>query len=251
MKCGRICSGLLAMLLGITFAGAAVADGRPPLATVDELERWQAVGRVSLGGFKSKGLCSGTLIAPDKVITAAHCVHDSKTGQPFPPYRLTFIAGWHLGEYRAAAKAKSVVVHPAYRPDQVRDKQITQRSLIGSDLGLITLAEPLADVIPLPLAASDLMIPDDQPVGLMGYRRDRPYALSSYQNCLARPRGFTLLSLNCKVISGTSGAPVMMEQADGWALIGVISSRVDGNNPLERALAARADTAALRVFASD
>lgn len=69
----------LALLVQPALAG----DGNlRPLETGVVAGRWAAVGRIDFG---SKGFCSGTLIAPDVVLTAAHCLYEKGTGQPHPP----------------------------------------------------------------------------------------------------------------------------------------------------------------------
>ena len=44
------------------------------------------MGRIDTGA----SFCSGTLIAPDLVLTAAHCLFDSESGQPFDLAEMEF-----------------------------------------------------------------------------------------------------------------------------------------------------------------
>ena len=46
------------------------------------------------------------------------------------------------------------------------------------------------------------------PVMLMSYRRDRPYALTRQDGCQFREMRGSVMSLDCAVLYGASGAPV-------------------------------------------
>ncbi len=75
------------LVLALAFpAGAEDNSGLDRLDTREDLRGWEAVGRVDI---EDGGFCTGTLIAPDLVLTAAHCVIEPG-GIPVAAARITF-----------------------------------------------------------------------------------------------------------------------------------------------------------------
>ena len=80
-------------------------------------------------------LCSGAVIAPDLILTAAHCVLQRAA------YRVVVVDGRFR---RFSVKAIAAAMHPAFVPGT------TPRDQPGVDLAIIKLAQPLgSDFIPL------------------------------------------------------------------------------------------------------
>ncbi|MEM8798570.1 MAG: trypsin-like serine protease, partial [Pseudomonadota bacterium] len=69
----------LAVLFCITLLAtqAASESALKRLDTGDDSRGWEAVGKLNIDG---RGFCTGALIAPDIVLTAAHCLYDKETG---------------------------------------------------------------------------------------------------------------------------------------------------------------------------
>jgi len=131
-RCWLAVAALLGAGLGAGLGGA-LAQNWP----ISESARqdWQAVGRVTIEG-NTRSLCTGTLIAPDTVVTAAHCVTNGETGQPLPFYKLNFVAGWHDGEHAGGAVASFIRVHADYAdtPGVARPKL----AKFAADLAVVT-----------------------------------------------------------------------------------------------------------------
>lgn len=227
---------VLLLALGL----ALPAHAQPPLISDENRAAFGAIGRVNIGGFKSRGTCTGVLIAPDQVLTAAHCVANPADGTPHQLYRIHFVAGWHRGEHLGAAKARDVSIHFEFRPTSAT----LNARLIGADMAVIALDTPLAGLTPVPISQTG---PEPGPVTIFGYRGDRPHILSHYQACRATPHAPQTLALSCAVAPGTSGAPVLQQQDGAWRVVGVVSARRLGD-PLIKGLAARVDPLRLPGF---
>ena len=70
----RIVTVLIALLLPTLVFGKDSLLQR--LDTADAGREWEAVGRLDIDGV---GFCTGALIAPDIVLTAAHCLFDKES----------------------------------------------------------------------------------------------------------------------------------------------------------------------------
>lgn len=123
---------VLSVVMSIVFGAPALAlTGNAPPAT-----GWAARPIVMI--LDGRGdLCTGTALAPDLVLTAAHCVT-----RPIAYEVKAFQTG-------AAIKAASVARHPGFNFASYAASRAT------ADIALIKLASPLPDiVVPATLAAS-------------------------------------------------------------------------------------------------
>ena len=189
---------------------AAAAEGRALLPAHEQAE-WNAAGRLNLGG----GFCSGALIAPDLVVTAAHCLYAPRTGVERLPERLTFVAGYRMMKHQGFAKAARFAIHPDYAFTGEAGMEE-----IAADLALVRLAEPLAPA-PFGLAAG---IEEGDEVTILSYARDRPEIPSLQSPCGVLARRGAVAVLDCDVTWGVSGAPVFRLVEGDWRIVAVISA---------------------------
>lgn len=224
-----LCAGLMPAILGL-FLFSSLTNADPlPILDEDARKTWQAVGRVNGQGYRRLQGCSGTLIAPDLVVTAAHCVVH-KDGIATERH---FVAGWYRGRFAAHRVSHEVDVHPLY-------SLVTGRKRLAYDIALLHLDDPIPVglVAPVPLL-SGRSAPRDAAL-LLGYQNTVPHALGGKSNCERLPLASDdWLLYGCEVINGTSGGAVIVETPEGPALAGVIVAR---SGPEGHALTVPVDT---------
>jgi secreted trypsin-like serine protease len=207
----------------LAFAWLALATGPAPAIVGGAPFADQAIARHVVILVGARNLCTGVAIAPDLILTAAHCVPTTDK------YRLVTFEG-RRPEVKDVA---SVAAHPQFSP-----------RADAPDLALVKLAAPVANLTPVafserrvPPSVGDRFIVAGFGVGVQGDRKtagklravtlvatDRP---SSQQFSLIDPQKLGEAA-GFGVCNGDSGGPVFDER--DRALVGIVSwsARTDG-----------------------
>ena len=188
------------------------------LDTADQARGWDAVGRLDLG---RRGFCTGALIAPALVLTAAHCLFDKDTGARIEASQIKFLAGWRNGRAAAYRGVKHAIAHPEY---VYGGQEALGR--VAFDLALIELDQPIRLPSIVPFATDDRPAKGDE-VGVVSYAQDRAEAPSLQEVCHVLARQPGVLVLSCNVDFGSSGAPIFAIRDGVARVVSVVSAKAD------------------------
>jgi protease YdgD len=210
----------MAVLGGSAAAQSAQNSGLRRLSDREDLLGWEAVGRLELAG---QGFCTATLIAPDLILTAAHCAFDGRTGKLYPAQKVTFRAGLRDGVSIADRTVRQITVDPRFEPGKP-----PSAARVRVDVALMRLSEPItvAQADPFVLHSGDL---NGAEVSVSSYGKGRSNAISRQRSCQILDRRQGLLSFDCNVTFGSSGSAVFAKVGNRGRILSVVSAMTQMN----------------------
>ena len=206
VRCGR----------GAAAPSRFAGDLAPPIGGWSSIRNppWNAVAKIQTN-IASR--CSGTLVAPSIVLTAAHCLYNPRTRVFLQPRSLHVLFGYQRGNYRWHGRVARYVI------GEGSDGSAPGRHP-GSDWARLELTEAAPSTIAPLMVAVNFSVPGTV-VALPGYSRDRTELMMADRSCRITGSvaviGERLLAHDCSATFGTSGAPLLAEREGRWAVVGI------------------------------
>ena len=199
------------LVLGAVLAACRLAAQQLMVSEADA-PKWQAVGRLNVAGNRS---CTATLISPNEAITAAHCLFHPVTHHRADPADIRFLPGFRRDTFAALVGVTAVAILPGYSYEGP-----TTEGNPAIDLALLQLDQSVDGVTPFAVAKW----PEAATFDITGYGRDRPQIASIRLGCGHEIQIGAAMLLDCAVVPGLSGAPVVMTGSQ--TLVAVVSASV-------------------------
>ena len=234
------------LFAGIMMLGAAHATMAAPAPVPQVLPRiiggepapvdaWPFAAQVMVEEGDSSGFCGGTVLSPDWILTAGHCVVD-RNDQLLPAGAFQVITGTHLlmSADGTWSEVSEVRLHPDFFVDRFNAP--------NNDLALLKLATPV-DEPPVTVAAASP--PVGEPATVIGWGltdpdtttdlsevlREVDVPVVSNAACNAEYGGIiTDVMLCAGVLDGSadacigdSGGPLLVEGSNGFTQVGIVS----------------------------
>ncbi|MEN0059684.1 MAG: serine protease [Bdellovibrio sp.] len=151
------------------------------------------------------GFCSGTLVAPDVVLTAAHCVQRAEDCS-----ETAFLFGWDL----AKSSQPRITRQEVYKCKKILHFELTRRDV---DYALVQLDRPVEHIRPLPVALEPSILRHDSLVSL-SYPLGLPLK-KDQARVLNNDEGKASFSVEVDTFHGSSGSPLLNTRGE---IVGIL-----------------------------
>jgi len=213
---------LKAATLGLCLLCAAAAPAADRRIVVDpDIAPWNAVAKVQTNiGTR----CTGVLVAPAVVLTAAHCLYNPRTHALLQPVSLHVLFGFARDAYRWHRRVTRFTIGAGFDGSGAPPQP--------SDWARLELDESVS-APPLPRFSGS--VDAGLAVALAGYNQDRAQLLMADLDCHVRrtaelPGGGRFVVHDCEGTRGTSGGPLLTHQDGTWAVLGINIAAGPGAN---------------------
>ena len=168
-------------------ATASIVGGSTALS-----EEWPWAAFILAVDKKGEGFsCSGTVISPDLILTAGHCVEDIETGMKTPPAQYVVVTGSsdiRDAALRQVSKVSRTIIDPNFN-----------RFKVHGDAGLLVLATPTtAPAVALAGPTDAALLAPDTPTWIAGWGLSGPLRKLKRTPVLRRGATFVQERLYCR-----------------------------------------------------